>query len=144
MGVAVGDSPGVKDNDTYGWAPGWEFWNPEPSGAQKFKLMWLQHRDIHPGVLRDDAATYKGWRSPHLDAYFKVNKQQASQAQDAWNARKNESGWMPGFYNLYTRNCGQFAEDVLHAAEVPGVPGHEIFWPKTLFPILAADAAGQN
>jgi RHS repeat-associated protein len=143
IGVAVGDSPGVKNEDTHGWAPGWEFWNPEPSGAQKFKLSWLQHKDIHPGVLRDDAGTYKGWRSPHIDLHFKVNMQQASQAMDAYNERMSESRTPQSFYNLYTRNCGQFAEDVLHAAEVPGVPGHAVVWPRVLFPILAADAAAQ-
>jgi hypothetical protein len=42
-----------------------------------------------------------------------------------------------GIYNLYIRNCAQFAEDVLHAGKVRGVPGHEVIEPAVLWGILA-------
>jgi hypothetical protein len=58
-----------------------------------------------------------------------------------WNSWKNypdgEYDTSVGNYNLYLRNCTQFAEDVLHAGNVPGVPGHEIFAPAALWGILA-------
>jgi len=44
-----------------------------------------------------------------------------------------------GPYNMYTNNCAQFVEDVLHAGSVAGVPGHGIFGPYALWDILLAD-----
>jgi hypothetical protein len=143
MGVAVGDSPGAKIDDTHGWAPGWEFWGKkEPGGFGKFRRAWLQGQDIRPGVLRDDATTYTGWRAPHDDLYFKVNAQQAYVASVAMASRQEQSGQISSYYNLYTRNCAEFVEDVLHAADIPGVPDHAVFWPRELYPILAAETNG--
>jgi hypothetical protein len=145
MGVAIGQSPGEKNNVTHGWAPGWEKWGDnEPSGFGKFGRAWLLHQNIHPGILRNDAATYSDWRSPHIDLYFKVNRAQRDWAQTAYDRRQAESGQQWSYYNLYTRNCSDFVEDVLHAAGMRGVPGHAVFWPRELYPILAAEADDGN
>jgi len=64
-------------------------------------------------------------------------RQGGNQLWDSWT---NYSGiYDPGVgnYNLHGRNCAQFAEDVLHAGNVPGVPGHGVNEPAALWSILA-------
>jgi len=132
IGVAIGQEPDVKNNDTSGWAPGWEG-SPllrrqsEPNGLQKF-FKTMAAIPIHPGVLRDDKLTYTGWKSPHVDLYYKVTQSQRNFAQLDYDIRATQSGLPSSCYDLYTRNCAQFAEDILHDADVPGgVPDHGIF-----------------
>jgi hypothetical protein len=84
--------------------------------------------------------------------HFRTNAQGAQAAEELINQRQGRNGiwgsWQDyseslpydrgvGNYNLYGRNCAQFAEDVLHAGKVSGVPGHEVFEPAALWAILA-------
>jgi RHS repeat-associated protein len=149
IGVAIGQKPGARNNDTHGWAPGWEGSPLSPrkpaNGVKKFGTTYVGI-PIHPGILRDDKQTYNDWRSPHVDLYFKVKEQDDNWASFVYNERQGESGTRSSYYDLYTRNCAQFGEDVLSAAQVPGVPGHETLWPHALFVILQglADAEAVN
>jgi len=149
IGVAIGQSPGAKNNDTYGWAPGWEGSPLSPrkpaNGGKKFATTYVGI-PIHPGILRDDKRTYNDWRSPHVDLYFKVNQSQRNFAKLDFDIRMTQSGLPSSYYDLYTRNCAEFGEDILRDAGVQGVPGHEIFWPHVVFLAMQglADAEAAN
>jgi RHS repeat-associated protein len=111
----------VDSNDTLGWAT---------------VQHWVMHGPVQagipvPGILKDDLKTYPG--KPHSYIHIEADKADADAMQQAINNR------MPpykGVYDLYANNCAQFVEDVLHAGNVAGVPGHEVFEPKVLWWIL--------
>lgn len=111
-----------------------------------------------PGLPREDSGVYgptDGRRSRmggRQVLHFRTNQAGAEAAQDVINEREGgnllwsswqnyPAGWpynkSVGSYNLYLRNCAQFAEDVLKAGNVPGVPGHSVLEPAALWAILA-------
>jgi RHS repeat-associated protein len=144
-GVAVGE--GSPNDDDVGWA------------TRDSTSFWKLARGASvPGLLREDSGVYgaTGGRRSRMGGrqvlHFRTNQAGAEAAEELIQERKGRNqlwnSWQDyptawpydkgvGNYNLYGRNCTQFAEDVLHAGEVPGVPGHEIFEPAALWGILA-------
>lgn len=146
-GVAVGE--GSPNDDDDGWA------------TEDATSFWKLARGASvPGLLRDDHGVYgptDGRRSRmggRQVLHFPTDQAGAEAAEalilqrkggnDIWNSWQDYP--VPhtppydssvGIYNLYIRNCAQFAEDVLHAGKVAGVPGHEVIEPAALWGILA-------
>jgi len=77
---------------------------------------------------------FKGWMEPDSKSprskkgaeyrYYPVSDEGFANANDAIN---NHSGYFR--FWLLPRNCANAAEDVDHAAGIPWIPHHEIFWP---------------
>jgi hypothetical protein len=122
VGVAVGFGQ-VNDN-TQGWATvqHWVMWGPVQMGVPV------------PGILKDDLATYPG--KPHSYLHIPVDQADANAAQQAITNRANGEDARWEYYDLHTRNCAQFVEDVLHAGNVPDVPNHAVWMPRILWSIL--------
>ena len=89
-----------------------------------------------PGQILNDALNNPG-ETPKI-----IRIQTSAEEDRAMQAAMAQRTNTPGEYNLGSRNCAHFVEDVLNAGGVRGIPDTK--YPKDLFRVLEAIAARQH